>query len=228
MTVDENMEYTLPTRFELRLPKAIDDALEKAFNAYRKQLLVPPKMLEGKIVVEQTSLPVAGATHIVRKLVTADYGKADYGRASGPSPSFGAKEPGYWESWMGVLTGAENNAKDCGFRVQQVQVFVHRDGGWMLVHNAFGKTDAPLHEEGDPWPEPNGEPPANKGIINTTAAFALKDQPGFEQLAKMVQEMIVAGGMVAGDELVIDFRNEEQRRRFWAYNAEVKKLWPGI
>jgi hypothetical protein len=34
--------------------------------------------------------------------------------------------------------------------------------------------------------------------------------------------------LLIGNELAVDFRNEAQRHRFWAYNAEVRKLWPVV
>lgn len=223
---------TLPIAFDIKLPHAIDKLLREAFDTYSKQLLIAPALLDGKVVVEYSQLPMAGATHIIRKLVTADFDRKNNVRrvaeemaAAYRGGQQDATDPGYWESWMGVLAGA---ATASGFEVLQLQVYVHREGGWMMVYNGGHPTDAPMHEPNDPWPEPAGEAPANKGIINTSAAFALHDTPGFEHLATLLREMIAAGAAHINDEVIIDMRNEEQRSRFWRYNDEVRKLWPGM
>lgn len=199
----------LPTPFTVQLPAEVRNYLDRIVRDYAKTLLVGPKLTAGKVVVELHEMPVGGVTHVVRVLYTADFdAKSKQNLVAG---MYG-KDPeiGYWESWMVVCAG---RLVEGGFEISAAEVYTHRDGGWQHVLDALTKTKPTERwtTDGDVWPEPAGEPPANKGIICTTGI----DQ--FAQLQDYVNQMVAAGARQVQDEVIVDMRDDTQRRLFRKY-----------
>lgn len=213
----------LPTQFKVQLPNEVSLRIDRLIKEYSATLLVQPKIFKGKVVIEHNDIPVGGATHVVRVLVTADFEPKQPPSFDSIDAMLGggaAPQPGYWESWQATMTGA---MVDTGFEVQNMELYVHREGGWARVHSSDNApSSVRASQDGDVWPEPNGEPPANKGIVNLKG-IDLRQVPKLDQL---VHQMLTAGATQVHDEVIVDMRDKAQRAAFWAFNAECKKWAP--
>lgn len=205
------LRTSLPTSFELRLPEVIRTYIEDVLTRYKSTLIATPYTTEGKIVVEQQPVAIGGVNTVLRVLYTANFDHKKRSVADTLAAGYGSNiDHGYYESWMVAMSGRTD---DDEFKVVRSDVYVHRDGGWELVHTEqAGRVDTPqATANGDVWPEAAGEPPANKGIINTIGA---RDHP---ELAVLIHQMLDAGAREVGDEIIVDMRNDAQRKAFWSF-----------
>lgn len=204
----------LNTMFRVQLPHEVQQYMTGVLNRYAETQLKRPKLMPGKLVIETNELPVGGITHVVRSLVTADF-EPEKAKSTLAQVLQGQQaELGYWESWMLCVSGSVDSE---GFEVHQAQIYVHRDGGWGLVHTEEKDSRRPqITDENDVWPEPAGEPPANKGIVDLSTVLT------GSEARELVEVMLAAGATRIHDEVIVDMRNDKQRRAFW----KLRRLVP--
>lgn len=213
------------SHFQLALPKAIVGRMQDELDRYTERLVTKPKLLSGKLVVEQNDVPGTGPSHTMRWLFSADF--------EPNKTKTQATDETYWESWMVVLAGY---AEPYTFDVSSFEVYIHREGGWERVYRTHDDPTVRATQDGEVWPEPAGEPPTNKGFVDVSALDGWRrmaanpdfpQQRSVEKLITAVDDMLRAGALKVGDEITVDMRDDAQRRAFWEFQRATKYMSSG-